>query len=69
MEQFRNRKEKEMAVVHQVEIYQAQGIQKSDAVRRTMLDFGFLSEATVYNTLRRHRERTEASNDKRSAES
>lgn len=49
------RKEKELAVCNKVVYYQRQGFKKSEAVRQTMVDFKYVTEASIYNILRRNK--------------
>lgn len=49
------RKEKELAVCNKVAYYQRQGFKKSEAVKLTMVDFKYVTEASIYNILRRNK--------------
>lgn len=47
-------KNKERAVCERVAHYVKQGFKKSEAVRKTMVDFSYVTEASIYNILRRN---------------
>ena len=49
------RKEKELAVCNKAGYYQRQGFKKSEAVKLTMVDFKYVTEASIYNILRRNK--------------
>lgn len=51
--------EKEQKVFDSVLEYQKSGLKKSAAVRRTMVDFGYVTEAAVYCILKREGKRRE----------
>ena len=50
-------------VCQSVDKYMKHGVKKSEAVRRTMRDFNYLTEAAVYGILKRNREKG-GNNDK-----
>lgn len=50
-----SQKDKERMVCLSVGNYMAQGLLKSQAVRRTMNDFNYATEAAVYGILRRNK--------------
>lgn len=54
-------KEKERAVCERVAYYIEHGFKKSEAVRKTAVDFLYSTEASIYNVLRRNKDRN---NDK-----
>ena len=47
-------KEKESMIVLAVENYMKNGLKKSEAVRRTMSDFNYVCEASIYGVLKRN---------------
>lgn len=47
-------KDKERMICLSVSRYMEQGLKKSEAVRRTMSDFSYTCEASVYAVLRRN---------------
>lgn len=49
-----SQKEKERKVCESVEKYIKHGLLKSEAVRRTMSDFNYATEAAIYGILRRN---------------
>lgn len=58
-----SQKAKESMVCQSVDKYMKRGFKKSEAVRRTMRDFNYLTEAAVYGILKRNREKG-GNNDK-----
>lgn len=44
-------------IILAVENYMKQGIKMSEAVRRTMSDFNYACEASIYGILKRNREK------------
>lgn len=56
MSTFSNREEKRKAVVRAVTAYMNQGLNKSAAVKRVSIDFGYLSEVPVWNALKKEKE-------------
>lgn len=50
-----SQKDKERKVCESVSQYVKQGLLKSEAVRRTMSDFNYATEAAIYGILRRNR--------------
>ncbi len=50
-----SQKDKERKVCESVFQYVKQGLLKSEAVRRTMSDFNYSTEAAIYGILRRNR--------------
>ncbi len=52
-----SQKEKERMVCLSVDKYMKQGLLKSEAVRRTMSDFNYATEAAIYGILRRNKEK------------
>ena len=63
---IKSQKEKESLVVQSVENYMKQGLKKSEAVRRTMSDFKYACEASIYGILKRNKEKG-GYDDKRTA--
>lgn len=55
-------KDKERAVCEKVAHYIEHGFKKSEAVRKTMVDFYYTTETSIYNILRRNKKLN--SNDK-----
>lgn len=53
----KSQKEKESMIILAVENYMKQGIKKSEAVRRTMSDFNYACEASIYGILKRNKEK------------
>ncbi|WP_200757601.1 hypothetical protein [Segatella copri] len=53
-------------VVQSVENYMKHGLKKSEAVRRTMSDFKYACEASIYGILKRNKEKG-GNDDKRTA--
>lgn len=49
--------QKESMIILAVENYMKQGIKMSEAVRRTMSDFNYACEASIYGILKRNREK------------
>lgn len=49
-----SQKEKERNICKSVQEYMKQGFLKSEAVRRTMSDFNYSTEAAIYGILRRN---------------
>lgn len=49
-----SQKEKEQNICESVQKYVRQGLLKSEAVRRTMSDFNYSTEAAIYGILRRN---------------
>ena len=58
-----SQKEKERMICLLVDKYIKDGLKKSEAVRRTMSDFNYSTEAAVYGILRRNKEKG-GNNDK-----
>ena len=58
-----SQKAKERMVCLSVDKYIKDGLKKSEAVRRTMSDFNYSTEAAVYGILRRNKEKG-GNNDK-----
>ena len=54
---IKSQKEKESMIILAVENYMKQGIKKSEAVRRTMSDFNYACEASIYGILTRNKEK------------
>ncbi len=52
-----SQKDKERKVCESVFQYVKQGLLKSEAVRRTMSDFNYSTEAAIYGILRRNRKK------------
>ena len=50
-----SQKEKERMVCLSVDNYMKQGLNKSEAVRRTMSDFKYACEASIYGVLKRNK--------------
>jgi hypothetical protein len=48
-------RDKERAVCEKVAYYVEHGFKKSEAVRKTMVDFCYTTEASIYNILRRNK--------------
>lgn len=63
---IKSQKEKESMIILAVENYMKQGIKKSEAVRRTMSDFNYACEASIYGILKRNKEKG-GNDDKRTA--
>lgn len=49
-----SQKSKERMICLSVDNYMEQGLKKSEAVRRTMSDFKYATEAAIYGILRRN---------------
>ena len=60
---IKSQKEKESLVVQSVENYMKQGLKKSEAVRRTMSDFNYATEAAIYNIYKRNKKKGGNHND------
>lgn len=60
---IKSQKEKESLVVQSVENYMKQGLKKSEAVRRTMSDFNYATEAAIYNIYKRNKTKGGNHND------
>lgn len=63
---IKSQKEKESMIILSVENYMKQGLKKSEAVRRTMSDFNYACEASIYGILKRNNWKG-GTNDKRTA--
>lgn len=63
---IKSQKEKESLVAQSVENYMKQGLKKSEAVRRTMSDFNYTCEGSIYGILKRNKEKGD-NDDKRTA--
>lgn len=59
-----SQKDKERMICLNVGKYLEQGLKKSEAVRRTMSDFNYTCEASIYGVLKRNNFGKEARNDK-----
>lgn len=57
-------KDKERMICLSVSKYMEQGLKKSVAVRRTMSDFNYAAEASIYGVLRRNNFGKEVKDDK-----
>jgi len=60
---IKSQKEKERMICLSVDKYMEQGLKKSEAVRRTMSDFNYACEASIYGVLKRNKMKG-GSNDK-----
>ena len=60
---IKSQKEKESMIILAVENYMKQGIKKSEAVRRTMSDFNYATEAAIYNIYKRNKTKGGNHND------
>ena len=49
-----SQKDKERMVCLSIDKYMEQGLKKSEAVRRTMSDFNYATEAAIYNIYKRN---------------
>lgn len=54
---IKSQKDKERMVCLSIDKYMEQGFKKSEAVRRTMSDFNYSTEAAVYGILRRYKKK------------
>lgn len=52
---IKSQKEKEKLICAAIDKYLASGSKKSEAVRRVMSDFNYLTEAAVYNIYKRNK--------------
>lgn len=52
---IKSQKEKERMICLSVDKYMEQGLKKSEAVRRTMSDFNYACEASIYGVLKRNK--------------
>lgn len=50
-----SQKDKERMVCLSIDKYMEQGLKKSEAVRRTMSDFNYATEAAIYNIYKRNK--------------
>ena len=49
-----SQKDKERMICIAIDKYMEQGLKKSEAVRRTMSDFNYATEAAIYNIYKRN---------------
>lgn len=54
---IKSQKDKERMVCLSIDKYMKQGFKKSEAVRRTMSDFNYSTEAAIYGILKRNKEK------------
>lgn len=58
-----SQKDKERMVCLSIDKYMEQGLKKSEAVRRTMSDFNYATEAAIYNIYKRNKKKGGNHND------
>ena len=64
---YKSKEEKDAAIAMAVDCHLRNGVKKSTAVRLVKDEFSFITEAAVYQALRRYQNRKEASYDKQSS--
>lgn len=52
---IKSQKEKEKFICAAIDKYLGNGLKKSEAVRRVMSDFNYLTEAAIYNIYKRNK--------------
>lgn len=52
---IKSQKEKEKLICAAIDKYLGNGLKKSEAVRRAMSDFNYLTEAAIYNIYKRNK--------------
>ena len=52
---IKSQKEKEKLICAAIDKYLGNGLKKSEAVRRVMSDFNYLTEAAIYNICKRNK--------------